>query len=152
MASPFPFTSGQVLTAAQLNSIGEATAFTPSWTNFTPGNAVESWHYVQVNEWLYFSGQTVLGSTSSVTGFMEIDFPVGTQLGENGVVVGTALYFDVGSFVRRAGVLDQSGDDIRFFYYSVVGSLIGVATTSATAPFTFATTDIIQASGAVLLA
>lgn len=33
MASPFPFTAGQVLTAAQLNGIGDWTTFTP---NFQP--------------------------------------------------------------------------------------------------------------------
>jgi len=29
MANPFPFTAGQVLTAAQMNGIGETTSFTP---------------------------------------------------------------------------------------------------------------------------
>jgi hypothetical protein len=35
MANPFPFTAGQVLTAAQMNGIGERTAFTPTVSSVT---------------------------------------------------------------------------------------------------------------------
>jgi len=152
MASPFPFTSGQVLTAAQLNSIGEATAFTPSWNNLTPGNAVESWHYVQVNEVVHFTGQTRIGSTTSITGLPQFQFPVGTQLSPVGSLGGIATYFDTGSSVINVGLMDLVGGYIRFFNYTVSGSLVGFAGVSASSPFTFATNDIIRATGALLLA
>lgn len=56
MASPFPFTSGQVLTAAQMNSIGEAgIAYTPTVTagsgTFTTVSATGS--YVRVNKLVF---------------------------------------------------------------------------------------------------
>ena len=152
MASPFPFTSGQVLTAAQLNSIGEATAFTPSWLNLTPWNAVESWHYVQVNELVYFTGQTTLGSTSSITGLFQFQFPVGTQLSAVGALGGIATYLDSSAGVTNIGTMDLVSGYIRFFNYTVSGSLVRFAAVSATSPFTFATGDIIRATGAVLLA
>jgi len=153
MASPFPFTSGQVLTAAQLNSIGEATAFTPSWgAALTVGNATESWHYLQVNEWLYFAGATTLGSTSSVTGFFSFDFPIGTQLTAAFVPAGFADYLSVSTGQVFRGSIDQNGDNIRFFVNQVSGSNVIKTPTSATLPLSWATGDIIRASGAVLLA
>jgi hypothetical protein len=130
-------------------AVGDVTAFTPSWTNFTPGNATESWHYVRLNDWLYFAGATTLGSTSSVTGLIEFDFPVGTQLTAASVPVGIAEY--LGGATYR-GSVDQVSDDIRFFANLVSGSYIVKSPTSASVPFTWATGDIIRASGAVLLA
>jgi len=62
MASPFPFTSGQVLTAAQLNGIGETTTYTPTIA-VTGGSGytftLNQGYYAQVNDlyvlWFDFS-------------------------------------------------------------------------------------------------
>lgn len=130
---------------------GEATAFTPSWTNFTPGNATESWHYVRLNDWLFFAGATTLGSTSSVTGLIEFDFPVGTQLTAASVPVGIAQYLDSGG-ATYGGSVDQLSDDIRFFVTQTSGTYAQKAPTSSSVPFTWTTNDVIRASGVVLLA
>jgi len=132
--------------------VGEAVAFTPSWTNLTPGNAVESWHYVRVNDLLYFAGETVLGSTSSVTGLISMDFPVGTQISEGGILSGTVLYVDASPLKNIMGNMDQNASDIRFFVYTVSGSQISNAGTSSSSPFTWTTSDQIRASGVVALA
>ena len=132
--------------------VGEAVAFTPSWTNLTPGNAVESWHYVRVNDLLYFAGETVLGSTSSVTGLISMDFPVGTQISEGGILSGTVLYVDASPLKNIMGNMDQNASDIRFFVYTVSGSQIGNAGTSSSSPFIWTTNDTIRASGVVALA
>ena len=60
MANPFPFSVGAVLTAAQMNSIGEAgIAYTPTWTGTggtpTLGNGTLSGVYQQVNKLVFFS-------------------------------------------------------------------------------------------------
>ena len=55
MTSPYPFASGAVLTAAQLNAIGDYTAFTPTWSNVTPGgSATNAGFYAEVNECVFF--------------------------------------------------------------------------------------------------
>ena len=54
MANPFDFTAGAVLTAAQLNQIGDFESFTPSWTNLTVGDATQQAKFAQVNEIVYF--------------------------------------------------------------------------------------------------
>ena len=128
---------------------GEATAFTPSWTNFTPGNAVESWHYVRVNNLLYFGGVTILGTTSSVTGFMEMDFPVGTQVSTDGAPAGQASYGMTG--LAAYGQLDQQASDLRFFVSTAGSTYVQQALTSATVPATWTSTNSIRAWGVVAI-
>jgi len=142
MASPFPFTSGQVLTAAQLNSIGEATAFTPSWTNLTPGNATETWYYTQVNELVLVQGITVLGSTSSITGTVYLAPPVGSLLVTNPMAgelycVGTDL---------RVGMVQLTPSGLSPQVFTVDGSYINRATVDATEPFTWASGNSLRMS------
>jgi len=145
MASPFPFTSGQVLTAAQLNSIGESTAFTPSWNNFTVGNAVESWYYTQVNDLVIVQGNTVLGSTSSVTGNLSMNYPVSSAVVAASMSGGHAVYEDAtGS--NLLGVILLGGSSVSLRSYSVTGSDITYATVNASNPFTWTTSDEISLS------
>jgi len=144
MASPFPFTSGQVLTAAQLNSIGEPTAFTPSWSNFTVGNAAESWYYTQVNDLIVVQGVTTLGSTSAVTGTWNLDYPVGSPA-TSGPFAGFARLTDAtGSTLIGTVLLGASLVSFRAF--AVSGSDIGIATVNASTPFTWTTSDQLYAS------
>jgi len=140
MASPFPFTSGQVLTAAQLNSIGEATAFTPSWNNFTVGNAVGTWYYTQVNDLVIVQGRTTLGSTSAVTGAVSIDYPVGSPVVTSSMSAGHAFYEDA-TGTNLLGVVLLAGSNVTLRTYSVTGSDITFGTVNATTPFTWATND-----------
>jgi len=149
MASPFPFTSGQVLTAAQLNSIGEVTAFTPSWTNFTPGNATESWHYVQMNEWLFFAGATTLGSTSSVTGSFRFAIPVGSQVSDDIVIAGSGYLNQGGTYALSH--MDVTSGNLRWLVSTAGGTNVSIGTISATSPWTWGTGDVIRGTGAVLI-
>ena len=45
MANPFDFSAGAVLTAAQLNQIGDYESWTPTLTNITLGNGTVNAHY-----------------------------------------------------------------------------------------------------------
>ena len=54
MANPFRFDSGDVLTAANLNAIGDWTAWTPTWTNLTIGNGTVTAVYAEVNEIVFY--------------------------------------------------------------------------------------------------
>ena len=54
MANPFDFSAGAVLTAAQLNQIGDFESWTPTWTNLTVGSATVQAQYAQVNELVFW--------------------------------------------------------------------------------------------------
>ena len=78
MANPFPFVSGAVLTAAELNSLGEA------WTSYTPtikGGAttvtatIQFAKYIQINKlWIVQVAATVT-SAGAANGAVTISLP-----------------------------------------------------------------------------
>ena len=150
MASPFPFTSGQVLTAAQLNSIGETTAFTPSWTNLTPGNATESWHYVRVNDLLIVAGRTLLGSTSSVSSLPLMDFPVGSQVSPGATVCGRAIYEDSGGDLYL-GFIDIDSSKFRFWVEKADATYVKREFVTSSVPMTWTTSDILWMTATVMI-
>ena len=65
MANPFDFSSGAILTAAQLNSIGDFESFTPAWNSVTEGNATNNGKFCQVNELVFYQIFFDAGSTTS---------------------------------------------------------------------------------------
>ena len=94
MATPFPFSVGAVLTASQMNSIGEAgIAYTPGVTAIvgTLTSATATAKYVRVNKlmYLYFTINVTNAGTASVGFYLSlpsgITTPVvaGTPLGRN---------------------------------------------------------------------
>ena len=77
MANPFPFTAGQVLTAAQMNGIGEAAiSFTPSFAAYTRGNGTSVAYYMRVNKLVYVYVEETLGTTSSMGTQPTLNLPV----------------------------------------------------------------------------
>ena len=79
-------------------TIGEWTAFTPSWSNLTVGNGTYRWaRYTQINELVLFSVAFDLGSTSSMGTAPSFTVPVATSEGTQ-LSLGTGRASVVGSF------------------------------------------------------
>tara|TARA_R100001163_G_C4956898_1_gene122339 strand:- start:65 stop:529 length:465 start_codon:yes stop_codon:yes gene_type:complete len=77
MANPFDFSSGAVLTAAQLNQIGDYESWTPTLTNITLGSGTVTAHYAQVNEFVHFEIEFASASdTSFSSSSMQFSMPV----------------------------------------------------------------------------
>ena len=81
MANPFPFVAGNVLTAAELNGIGEWTTYTPTWTasttNPTLGNGSLVGRYSRIQNLIYVQFFLSFGSTTTPgSGVYEIGLPV----------------------------------------------------------------------------
>jgi hypothetical protein len=94
MATPFPFTSGQVLTAAQMNSIGEAgITYTPTISALggTVTTASATAKYVRVNKLLFVSftitcttaGTAVAGFNMSMPSGITSTIALGSAIGTN---------------------------------------------------------------------
>lgn len=145
MASPFPFTAGQVLTAAQLNSISDAIAFTPTWSaGFTAGNATEEWYYFEINDLVVVRGQTVLGSTSSVTGVPTMTLPVTRNTYGGSIVdIGYGSLGDSGTATYGSVIISTATTSALFFAQNAGVSYVREASTSSTVPFTWTTGDFI---------
>ena len=139
MANPFPFTAGQVLTAAEMNGIGEAVAFTPVFTNFTLGNGTATASYVLVNKLCFMTVKVTLGSTSSVTGSILVDLPftpASTILyGSNAVIT------DAGSSNFVGMAYQDTTTKVSLTVQNVASTYPTRTSTSATVPMTWAIND-----------
>jgi hypothetical protein len=99
MAEFGTFTSGSVLTAAELNAAGTWTSFTPSWTNLTVGNGVVSAAYSKFNKILFVRVYFDFGSTSSLTSNLQMTLPASlTQNTASQELIGQANITKVGVF------------------------------------------------------
>jgi len=142
MASPFPFTSGQVLTAAQLNSIGEVTSFTPTISNYTRGNGTSDAGYIQINNFVYVYLRETLGSTSSISGALSLTLPVSSSARETmsgWVQFGEAGVASYAGFARPVTASSCAIEAIN------AGSTYAtIAAVSSSVPFTWASGDFFQ--------
>jgi hypothetical protein len=144
MANPFPFIASTVLTAAQMNGIGETTSFTPTWSNVTVGNGTLNYAtYVRVQNLVFVQVQFTLGSTSAVTGNAFIAAPVTPANGVQGPC-GVATFGDVSASATYTGVTSMNIGFLQAIPVNVAGTYGVFAPTSATIPFTWTTGDIIQ--------
>ena len=147
MANPFPFVAGNVLQAAELNGIGEATAYTPTFTNFTLGNGTLAASYVQVQKLVQVSVVITLGSTSSMTGQISISKPVTGAVGASlNISVGLARLGDSGTGVRVAHVRNDSGSAVSVRVLDVAATYLTEVNISSTVPFTWTTNDDLRLS------
>jgi hypothetical protein len=145
MANPFPFTAGQVLTAAQMNGIGEYVAYTPTWTNLTVGNGTVAFRYGRVQDFVHVHGRLTFGSTTSVSGAIAFGLPVAAINQDDGTILGDLRLDDASPGALYLGVIFKSGtSNGGINSLSVSGSVITGASTSATDPFTWAVNDIIR--------
>ena len=140
MANPFPFVSGQVLTAAEMNGIGEFTTFTPTFTNLTVGNGTVEAYYTRIQDLVGVFVNIVFGSTTSISGDVQLNLPLDRVSGTR-LPLGNCMFSDTGTGTFVGFVLSST---------TVSQVIIRSGTTlqplSATAPFTWVATDILTVS------
>ena len=135
-------TSGQVLTAATLNTIGAAwESWTPSWTGTTTnpaiGNGFIDGSYCRINKIVIAEGYVIAGSTTTYgSGSYRISIPFGTMISTN-ALVGYATLFDASAgYISYAGVASQATTSLVEFRLGAATGLF-----SPTVPVTMANAD-----------
>jgi len=132
------FVSGDVLTAADMNAIGTWTTFTPSWNNFTVGNATQDWSYCIINDVMIVTGRTLLGSTSSMGTSPSFTIP-DSRVADKWASNGGALLRESG-VATRVGIMSVTGpgdSTIGFSAYLVSGSEVRETQITSSVPFTW---------------
>ncbi len=77
MTNPFDFSTGAVLTAAQLNQIGDYESWSPTLTGISLGSGTINAHYAEVNEFVHFEIEFLSASDTSFSGTsMQFSMPV----------------------------------------------------------------------------
>ena len=153
MANPFPFTAGNVLTAAELNGIGEAwTSYTPVWTASTTnpaiGNGTIQGKFCQVNKLVVARINIVFGSTTTFgSGNFLFSYPVtsAAPLSANERLLSSGQYLDSStgnSYFAIARYNSLSTTDFLVQVFSNASQALQLM--GPTVPFTAANNDAMQ--------
>lgn len=153
------YAAGDILTAAAMNSIGEAwTAFTPTWTAATTnpaiGNGTISGAYCQINKMVVARYSIVAGSTTTYgTGDYYVSLPVSASSAyARGDAVGTGILNDNNNDDYVVTVCFADATKLAFFVPKAVYTSISTAddiraqTWQYNRPFVFGNTDSIRFS------
>jgi hypothetical protein len=142
MANPFPFTAGQVLTAAEMNGIGETTSFTPTIAGYTRGNGTTEAAYLQVNKMVYVYVREVFGSTSSITGALTFTLPINAVA--VGSISGWAALSETGVALNIGFTRPLGTTSVAIEVSNAASTYARVTAISSTVPFTWGNTDVIH--------
>ena len=134
MPNPFPFVAGNVLTAAQMNSIGEA------WTSYTPtikGGAttvtatITHAKYAQINKLVIVQVLATVTSAGAANGAISISVPIAPATLDVRLIRGEFFLDDsgVGIYTGGAVVTNTYGSHTAVvgFGSGPVGDVMGVA-------------------------
>jgi hypothetical protein len=144
MANPFPFVAGDVLTAAELNGIGEA------WTSYTPvikGGAttvtatINYAKYAQINKIVFVRVDATVTSAGAASGAVSVSLPIASTQSSSNAVAGTFYIRDAGTaFFMGAAIIDTTTTVQGVAYNS--GGYMG----NNTPALTLANNDVISIS------
>jgi hypothetical protein len=152
-------TNDQVLTADSTTATGlkwstpsgatyTYTTFTPTFTNFTLGNGSLDCRYVEIGKFVHCTIKIVFGSTTSITGRLDIQAPTGasTISTPNNTYVGNTRALDAGVENYSGSILVLSSSVLTPFINTATGTYTTPSNIGTTVPFTWGTSDELQIS------
>jgi hypothetical protein len=125
-------------------SLGAWTAFTPTWTNLTVGNATQTWVYCQLGKLVFVRGILTWGSTTSATGSataMSLPVNLESTLFRG---LGEATFVDSGTQTYWGQVTPSTSSRVAFNTQIISGSYAVSSGVTSAAPFTWTTADSLQ--------
>ena len=126
-------------------------AWTPTWANLTVGNATQTARYSQSGKTVFFLLKLVFGSTTSMGTQPNFTWPVtpaSTAAAETSLL--SLFYLDAtaGMFLGTCDPRSRSTSTVRINGTGgVIGKIEVDVSVTATAPFTWTTSDAIYVSG-----
>ena len=125
--------------ATGLKYEGAITSYTPTWYNFTVGNGTVTAEYQRVGNLVFVYVSVTLGSTSSVTGDMNFDLPIGST--KRPYFNGVSYYVDNG-VAQYGGSFELAGSR-AYFRLTATNATYAYLNSppNATTPFTWGNGD-----------
>lgn len=130
--------------------IGSGTAWaswTPSWTNLTAGNGVNSSVFQQFGNTVLFRLKFTLGSSSSVSGSVSFSLPVTSVNSGVEAPIGTVILIDTGTNQFVGGIEFATTTTAVLIVHNAASTHLTRAALSSTIPHVWAPTDVINGSG-----
>lgn len=138
------YASSGLFERARSVAAGEWEAYTPTWTNLTVGDGTVVARYTQIGTTVVFSVRITFGSTTSISGIPRVSLPAPLQTSPLSLLgFGDVFAYEdgVGSHSGR-GIVSSSTEVALYYGASPLAAI------SATAPFTWATGDVLHIMGA----
>lgn len=130
---------------------GAWTTFTPTFTNLTLGNGTLVARYSRVNKTVEFTIVVIFGSTTSVTGTVQVTMPTAHVASAGALATGDLTVLDASSGLFYPGKpLMVASPTVTLFVDGIPASSVAytaLAAVTATAPITFTTGDQIAIRG-----
>ena len=124
MATFGTFTSGQVLTAAELNTAGSFQTYTPTWTQSVAITKTVNWaRYSELNKLVYVSIKMTASSSGTSSNKILVGLPVNASA--NNFLMGQMVYDNTIGIAAYYAVLETSST-VSFFSTRNVSSTINV--------------------------
>jgi hypothetical protein len=147
MATFGTFTSGQVLTAAELNTAGAWQAYTPTWTQSVAITKTVNWaRYTQLGKWVHVSIKMTATGAGTANNKILVGLPVNASA--DNYLMGTAYFYRVPVFNMGHPLFVTYDSASTVAFYTTDGQetapntgQMGLSTSSV--DFTVASTDII---------
>jgi hypothetical protein len=127
--------------ATGLEYAGTYTAFTPTYTNLTVGNATNTGRYLRIGNFVHVTQQLTLGTTSSVTGAVTSNFPFTASSALGDLNLGGITFLDVGVKGYTGFVSLASTTAFNLLISDASTTYLGNVTMYGTAPFTWGNGD-----------
>ena len=126
--------------------LGSYISYTPSFASgVTIGDGVVSGAYCRVNDFVHVYGIFTLGSTSAVTGAVDLNVPVNINVGmqSTNMVYGFVNLFDASAAARVDGgtLFNATATSVALRVQTASGTYVSSSALSATVPFTWAVND-----------
>jgi len=134
------FSSGDVLTAADLNAIGTWQDFTPTFSGITVGNGTLTGRYCQINKFVAWQFVLLCGSTTSI-GATRVTYPVEAAEVYSSGNGGQVMFEDASSFDYCGTLFRYSSTEANIYLLDASSTYARLGSISATTPFTWTTGD-----------
>lgn len=125
--------------AAKLTTPGAWTAFTPTINNFTLGNGTLVAFYSQVGKTVEARVYVTLGSTSAVSGDIQVTPPVSIRSGVNGI--GNGWVWDQSAGLEYRAVVEAAGTLMVLRLFNTASTYGTRTAIGAATPWTWAVSD-----------
>jgi len=121
-------------------AIGVYSAYTPTFNGFTIGNGTIISRWAQVNNFVHYWGRVTLGSTSSMTGPLDLSVPININTSSTIIdPVGVSNAYN-NSLIYIGHPINLFGASVRFTWLVTSGAYATQADTTSYTPFTWAPT------------
>lgn len=126
--------------------LGTFTTYTPTFNNLTVGNGTLTGAYCRVNDFVYYYGKIVLGTTTVVGTAVEIILPINMHSSQQttGQPLGMMSHYDASTGVYNQGdvISVASVTTLRARAYVANTTYLYTSNIQSNIPFTWTTSDI----------